>query len=99
MRTRSLLLLLTAVCMPLLAEEAVVTLQSTVSGSQEQPRVMYIVPWQEPGAANFDYELNNGLAQELFVPIDRDEFVRGLTYQKVLRDAAQEGSTVASENR
>ena len=40
---------------PLLhAEEAIVTLHSTVSGSQEQPRVMYILPWQQPGDMELD---------------------------------------------
>ncbi len=68
--------------------EAEVTLQSTVSGSQEQPRVIYIVPWQQPGAAKLDYELNNGIAEELFTPIDRDEFVRGLAYGEKLREEA-----------
>lgn len=68
----------------LLAQEAVVTLSSTVSGSQEQPRVMYIVPWQHPGDARFDYQLQGSLASELFAPIDRDEFVRGLAYREML---------------
>ena len=61
------------------AQDDVITLQSTVSGSQEQPRVMYIVPWQEPNSEGFDYELHNSVAQELFSPLDRDEFVRALT--------------------
>lgn len=61
--------------------EANVTLQSTVTGSQEQPRVMYIVPWQQPEAAELDYELRNTIAEELFSPVDRDEFVRGLVYR------------------
>lgn len=66
------------------AEEASITLHSTVSGSQEQPRVMYIVPWQRPAAAEFDYELENTVAEELFAPVDRDEFVRGLVYEHML---------------
>lgn len=61
---------------PALAEDAVVTLHSTVTGSKEQPRVMYIVPWQEPGAAPLDYTLDNRLVREVFAPIDRDEFMR-----------------------
>lgn len=73
------------------AEEAIVTLHSTVSGSQEQPRVMYIVPWQEPGAARFNYELQGGFGDELFGPIDRDEFVRGLAYREIL-DPIEGGS-------
>lgn len=71
----------------------VVRLQSTVSGSQEQPRVMYIVPWQEPGAAEFDYVLDNQLVQEVFAPIDRDEFVRELNY----RDRLGSGKTSATQ--
>lgn len=75
----------------------VVRLQSTVSGTQDQPRVMYIVPWQEPGAAEFDYALDNRLVQEVFAPIDRDEFVRELHYREkieaVAKPAAAHGNT------
>lgn len=74
-------------------EAPVVTLQSTVSGTQDQPRVMYIVPWQEPGAAEFDYALDNRLVQEVFAPIDRDEFIRELNYREKIRGIA--GSTAA----
>lgn len=77
------------------ADEPVVTLQSTVSGSQEQPRVMYIVPWQEPGAAHIDYDLDNRLVEEVFAPIDRDEFVRELNFRLQLNagNAKQPGKT------
>jgi hypothetical protein len=74
----------------LLAQEAVVTLRSTVSGNQEQPRVMYILPWQQPGEAEFDYRLRGGIADELFVPVDRDEFVRGLEYQAMIEAAGDD---------
>lgn len=94
-------LLVLLACMGLLsragAQEASVTLQSTVSGDQEQPRVMYIVPWQQPGAAAYDYELENTIADELFAPVDRDEFVRGLVYRHRLDQRAAErlGSAAA----
>jgi len=74
-----------------LAQEAVVTLRSTVTGNQEQPRVMYIVPWQQPGDTEFNYELRVGIAQELFAPVDREEFVRGLDYREMI-DAAEAGA-------
>lgn len=32
-------------------EPEIVELESTITGSQEQPRVIYIVPWQQPGGA------------------------------------------------
>ena len=76
-----------------IAEEANVTLQSTVSGNQEQPRVMYIVPWQQPGAAEFDFALHNGIADDLFTPLDRDEFLRGLAWREERIEAAAEQET------
>jgi hypothetical protein len=77
-------------------EEPTVTLHSTVTGSKEQPRVMYLVPWQQPGEARFEYSMQHNFADELFVPIDRDEFVRGLEYQ-VLLDPVTE-STAAGQD-
>lgn len=70
------------------AQTPTVTLHSTVTGSKEQPRVMYLVPWQQPGEARFEYAMQRNFADELFVPIDRDEFVRGLEYQALLDPAA-----------
>jgi len=66
------------------AQEAVVNLSSTVTGNQEQPRVMYIVPWQPPEASVYEYAPAAALAQELFREIDRDEFVRELEYRDKL---------------
>ena len=77
-------LFLIALAPAALAQEAVVTLRSTVTGNQEQPKVMYIVPWQQPGSTEFDYEPGSSFAEELFSPLDRDEFVRSLNYQAVI---------------
>ena len=77
---------------PLVAQEASVTLHTTVSGNQEQPRVMYILPWQQPGDVHFEQEFSSGLAGDLFVPQDRDEFIRQLHYQEKL-DAAGNSAT------
>lgn len=68
----------------LIAQEAVVTLRATITGNQEQPKVMNIVPWRQPLATEFEYMLSSGLAQDLFVEIDRDEFLRELNYRKML---------------
>jgi len=66
------------------SQEAVVTLRSTVTGNQEQPRVMYILPWQQPGAMQFEYTPGSGLAQDLFTRIDREEFLREMNYREML---------------
>jgi hypothetical protein len=73
-----------------LAEEALVTLRATVTGNQEQPRVMYIMPWQQPEATEFDYRPGSGIADELFRQVDRDEFLRELEYRQMLGSTATE---------
>lgn len=64
--------------------ETQVVLHSTVTGNREQPRVMYIVPWDQPGDSRFEHKLQRSIARELFDPIDRDEFVRAMTYRTKL---------------
>jgi len=73
-------------CVPGQAQDAVVTLRSTVTGSQDQPKVMYLLPWQQPGDAHFDNRVRGSFAEEMFLPIDRDEFRRGLQYQELLEE-------------
>ena len=67
------------------SQEAVVTLRSTVKGNQEQPKVMYIVPWQRPGDSSLEYQPMDNVASDLFTPVDRDEFIRELQYTDMLR--------------
>ena len=69
----------------LFAQEAVVVLRSTVKGNQEQPRVMYIVPWQQPGNSALEYQPLDTLVNELFTTVDRDEFIRELSYREQLK--------------
>lgn len=60
-------------------------LQGTFQGSREQPKVLYIVPWQRPQSG---IDLNvpaSSLLGDTFAPIDRTEFRRELTYFKVLQ--------------
>lgn len=59
--------------------EGVIVLSDTVTGNQEQPKVLYIVPWQE---ANDDTMLNRALItqlqRDLFAHIERPEHQREL---------------------
>ena len=83
---RVLVLLLLAA--PALAQEPVVTLRATVTGNQEQPRVMYILPWQPPQAGEYEYVPSRALADDLFRGVDREEFIRELNYREALGHAA-----------
>ena len=76
--------------------QAQLSLHSTVSGQQEQPTVMYIVPWQQAKAPELQYELHSRIAADLYRPIDRDEFVRGLVLQSDL--AAQRNTKTLESN-
>ena len=74
------------------AQEPIVTLRSTVTGNQEQPRVMYIVPWQQPGGSNFEYVMESSIGDELFAPVDREEFVRSMGYQEKISNNVSSGA-------
>jgi hypothetical protein len=74
------------------AQEPVVTLRATVTGNQEQPKVMYLVPWQQRESTDFEYAPHSALVQDLFMQIDRAEFVRELNYRALLESTAAQAS-------
>ena len=39
-----------------MVQDATINLQTTVTGNQEQPRVLYILPWQSPAPEDVDFE-------------------------------------------
>lgn len=61
--------------------EASVVLHSTITGNREQPKVLYIVPWQQPGGADHMARPLQPLIDDVFAPVDRDEFRRELRYR------------------
>ncbi len=69
--------------------ETSVTLHSTVTGNQEQPRVMYIVPWDQPGGSGIDPTFQRSITRELFAPIDREEYRRRMTYRQTINTEKQ----------
>lgn len=69
------------------AQEARVVLRSTVVGNQEQPKVLYIVPWQQAETPELIYQPLQSLVDGVFEEIDRDEFVRELSYQEKVEKA------------
>jgi hypothetical protein len=59
------------------------------AGTQEQPKVIYIVPWQPPQApAATSQPIGNLVMQDLLQPIDRDTFRRQVQYRTVLTERA-----------
>lgn len=64
------------------SEEATVVLHSTITGNQEQPKVLYIVPWQPPGNADKLMQPVKPVLDDVFAPVDRAEFQRELKYRE-----------------
>lgn len=61
-----------------MVQDASITLQTTITGNQEQPRVLYILPWQSPMAANVDFESLDNEQKAVFGHVEREELRREL---------------------
>ena len=53
---------------------------TTVTGNQELPRVLYILPWKESGIGELTGKPVNSLLNEVLAPLDREVFQRQLKY-------------------
>ena len=59
----------------------VITIESKITGSQEQPRVISIVPWQDIKRPQYlGDELKVAEQKNLFQPLKRDDFVNEIQY-------------------
>ena len=54
--------------------------RTEITGNQELPKVMYIVPWQKSDPGDLMGRPVNTLLDEVLAPLDRDEFVRQVDY-------------------
>ena len=54
--------------------------RTEITGSQELPKVLYIVPWQKADPGDLLGKPINTLLDEVLAPIDREEFVRQVDY-------------------
>ena len=53
---------------------------TSIRGNQELPKVLYIVPWKEPGLAEPAGRPLNSLVDEALAPVDREVFRRQMRY-------------------
>jgi hypothetical protein len=54
--------------------------RSEITGNQELPTVLYIVPWQKSDPGDLMGKPVNTLLDEVLAPIDRSEFIRQVDY-------------------
>lgn len=59
-------------------QNATINLQTTVTGNQEQPKVLYILPWQSPQTGDVDFETLESQQKAVFEHVERDELRRSL---------------------
>ncbi len=57
---------------------------SAVTGNQELPKVLYIVPWKDAGMSDLAGLPVNSLLDEVLAPIDREVFKRQIRYYNQL---------------
>ena len=64
--------------------------RAEITGNQELPKVLYIVPWQKSDPGDLTGKPVNTLLDEVLAPIDRSEFIRQVEYYGDLYGEDQE---------
>ena len=64
--------------------------RTEITGNQELPTVLYIVPWQKSDPGELTARPGNSLLDEVLAPVDRGEFVREVDYYSDLFEAKEE---------
>ncbi|NQV86022.1 MAG: hypothetical protein HQ492_02990 [Woeseiaceae bacterium] len=54
--------------------------RTEITGNQELPKVLYIVPWKKADPGDLMGKPANSLLDEVLAPIDREEFIRQVGY-------------------
>jgi hypothetical protein len=64
--------------------------RTEITGNQELPKVLYIVPWQKSDPGDLMGRPVNTLLDEVLAPLDREEFIRQIDYYGDLYGDGQE---------
>ncbi len=57
---------------------------TTITGNQELPKALHIVPWKPAAAGDLAGRPMNSLVDEALAPIDRDVFLRELEFYEAV---------------
>jgi hypothetical protein len=72
---------------PLLAADRVELQGTTITGNQELPKALNIVPWKPAETGELAGRPLNSLVDETLAPIDRDVFLRELEYYEAVHSS------------
>ena len=64
--------------------------RTEITGNQELPKVLYIVPWKKSDPGDLMGRPVNTLLDEVLAPVDREEFVRQVDYYGDLYEVDEE---------
>jgi hypothetical protein len=64
--------------------------RTEITGNQELPKVLYIVPWQKSDPGDLMGKPVNSLLDEVLAPVDREEFLRQVGYYDDLYGVKEE---------
>ncbi len=64
--------------------------RTEITGNQELPKVLYIVPWKKADPGDLMGKPINTLLDEVLAPIDREEFIRQVDYYGDLHSEDEE---------
>ena len=64
--------------------------RTEITGNQELPKVLYIVPWQKSDPGDLMGKPVNTLLDEVLAPVDREEFLRQVGYYNDLYGEEEE---------
>ena len=64
--------------------------RTEITGNQELPKVLYIVPWKKSDPGDLMGRPVNTLLDEVLAPVDRDEFIRRVEYYNDLYGESEE---------
>jgi hypothetical protein len=69
-----------------------------ISGNQELPKVMYVVPWRRADPGDFSGRPPNSLLDEALTPVDRDVFKRQNRYYGALQGQSPASATDSAKD-
>jgi hypothetical protein len=70
---------------------------TSITGNQELPKVMYVVPWKKSELGDLSGKPARSLIDEILAPVDRDVFRREIGYFETLSEGIQ-GEASQGEN-
>lgn len=62
---------------------------SSITGNEELPKVMYIVPWKETSFSGLQGKPDDSVLDQALKPVDREVFKRQLRYHQQLHADGQ----------